>query len=183
MNENIKEIALRLRGLRDVLDIELSEMAAVCAVTTQQYELYESGEVDIPVGMLYNISKNYGVEMSALLFGEEAHMDSYFLTRKGKGAAIKRSKAYKYQSLAAGFAQRKANPFLVKIVPNNNEKIHLNSHEGQEFNMVIEGRMLFMIDGKELILDEGDSIYFDSSRPHGMKALDGKNIKMLAIII
>ncbi len=183
MNEHIKEIALRLRGLRDVLDIEREEMAAVCAVTTEQYEQYESGEKDIPVGMLYNISKSYGVEMSALLFGEDPHMGSYFLTRKGKGAAIKRSKAYKYQSLAAGFAQRKADPFLVKIVPNETSSIHLNSHEGQEFNMVLEGRMLFSIDGKELILEEGDSIYFDSARPHGMKALDGKNIKMLAIII
>ncbi len=183
MNENIKEIALRLRGLRDALDIELDEMATVCAVSPEKYERYESGEVDIPVGMLYNISKSYGVEMSTLLFGEEPHMGSYFLTRKGKGAAIKRSKAYKYQSLAAGFSHRKANPFLVKITPSDDKPIHLNSHEGEEFNMVLDGRMLFTIDGKELILEEGDSIYFDSSRPHGMKALDGKNIKMLAIII
>ncbi len=183
MNEHIKEIALRLSGLRDVLDLEIAEVAQVCGVSQEQYELYESGTVDIPVGMLYSISKRYNVEMSALLFGEEPHMDSYFLTRKGTGAAVKRSKAYKYRSLAAGFAQRKADPFLVKVAPNDDESIHLNSHEGQEFNMVLEGRMSMVVDGKELILEEGDSIYFDSTRPHGFKALDGKTIKLLAIII
>ncbi|MFI3288146.1 MAG: cupin domain-containing protein [Rikenellaceae bacterium] len=183
MNEHIKEIAQRLVGLRDVLDLEVSEVAQVCGITCEEYEAIETGEVDIPVGMLYSISKRYGVEMGVLLFGEEPHMDSYFLTRKGAGAAVKRRKAYKYQSLAAGFAGRKASPFLVKLEPSDNQHVTLNSHEGQEFNMLLEGRMKIMIDGKELILNEGDSIYFDSTRPHAIKALDGKPVKLLAVII
>ncbi|MFR9495037.1 MAG: cupin domain-containing protein [Rikenellaceae bacterium] len=183
MNQHIKEIAQRLIGLRDVLDLEIAEVAEVCGVTAEQYELYESGSTDIPVGILYNISKRYGVEMSALLFGQEPHMESYFLTRKGTGAAVKRSKAYKYQSLAAGFARRKANPFLVKVLPNDCDKATPNSHEGQEFNMVLEGKMLLTIDGKELILEEGDSIYFDSTRAHHLKALDNRTLKLLVVII
>ncbi len=183
MNEHIAEIAMRLRGLRDVLEIEASEVAAVCSVSCEQYEAYEAGESDIPVGLLYTISKHYGVEMSALMFGAEAHMDSYFLTRKGAGASVDRTAAYKYQSLAAGFARRAANPFLVRIEPNDSPAPTLNSHEGEEFNMVLSGRMLLMIDGKELTLEAGDSIYFDSTRPHAMKALDGEAIEMLAVII
>jgi hypothetical protein len=35
----------------------------------------------------------------------------------------------------------------------------------------------------ELVLFEGDSIYFDATKPHGMKALNGKEVKFLAIII
>ncbi|MFI3286202.1 MAG: XRE family transcriptional regulator [Rikenellaceae bacterium] len=182
MNEHIKEIALRLRGLRDVLDLEVPEVAQICGVSTEQYEIYESGTVDIPVGLLYSISKHYSVEMSALLFGEEPHMDSYFLTRKDTGATVQRHKAYKYQSLAAGFAKRNANPFMVKVAPNEGD-ITLNTHEGQEFTMVIEGRMLAVIDGKELILEEGDSLFFDSLHPHGFKALDGKSLKFLSVII
>lgn len=179
----IKEIAMRLVGLRDVLDLDPNEMAETCGVTLEKYLEFESGKIDIPVGMLYNISKKYNIEMSTLLFGEEPRMDSYFLTRKNCGAAVERTKAYKYQSLAAGFAQRKASPFLVKVAPSETTEITLNSHEGQEFNMVIEGRMLITIDGKELIMNEGDSIYFDSTRPHGIKALDNKTLKILAVII
>ncbi len=183
MNEHIKDIALRLKGLRDALDLERSEVAEVCGVTAEQIELYESGTTDIPVGMLYSISKHYNIEMSTLMFGQEPHMSSYFLTRKGTGAAVNRREAYKYQSLAAGFASRKANPFLVQVMPSNNDIASSNSHEGQEFSMVLEGRMLIIIDGKELVLEEGDSIYFDSERPHMLKALDDKTLTLLTIII
>ncbi len=183
MNQQIKDIALRLRGLRDVLDLEIGEIAEVCGLTAEQYELYESGSTDIPVGMLYTISKHYKIEMSALMFGQEAHMSSYFLTRKGTGAAVKRREAYNYQSLAAGFASRKDNPFLVQVMPSNNDIATFNAHEGHEFSMVLEGRMLIIIDGKELILEEGDSIYFDSERPHLLRALDEKILTILTIII
>ena len=121
--------------------------------------------------------------MSALMFGDEAHMTSYFLTRKDKGAVVERSKAYKYQSLAAGFANRKSDPYIVTVEPNETQQMHLNSHIGQEFNLLLEGRMQIQIEDKTLVLETGDSIYFDSSRLHGMKALDESPVKFLAIIL
>lgn len=181
MNE-IKQIAERLKGLRDALELSEKEMASVCGISEEEYTAYESGEKDIPVSALHCIAHKYGVELTSLLFGEEARMNAYFLTRKGQGMAVERTKAYKYQSLAAGFKNRKADPFIVSVEPND-KSINQNSHSGQEFNMVLEGRLLLNMNGKELILEEGDSIYFDSNLPHGMKALDGKTVKFLAIII
>ena len=109
-------------------------------------------------------------------------MNTYFLTRAGKGISVERTKAYKYQSLAAGFKNRKADPFIVTVEPND-QPMHYNTHQGQEFNLVIEGKMLLCVGGKELTLNPGDSIYFNSSLPHGMKALDGKTVRFLAIIM
>ena len=118
------------------------------------------------------------------MFGDEPKMSSYFVTRKGKGITVERVKAYKYQSLAAGFSKRKADPFLVTVHPKEeDEPMFLNSHPGQEFNMVLSGRLLLSINGKELILEEGDSIYFNSELPHGMKALDGEKVCFLAMIM
>jgi quercetin dioxygenase-like cupin family protein len=182
MNEQIKQIAERLKGLRDALEISEKEIAAVCDISVDEYLSYESGNKDIPVGILHCIAYKYGVELTSLLFGEDPHMQTYYLTRKGQGTAMERTKAYKYQSLAAGFKGRKADPFVVTVEPNDNP-IHQNTHPGQEFNMVLSGRMLFSLNGKEVILAEGDSIYFDSNLPHGMKALDGKTVKFLAIIV
>ena len=147
----------------------------------EEYLGFESGEKDIPVSVLQNISKRYKVELTALLFGEEPKMKSYFLTRAGQGTAMERTRAYKYQALAAGFAGRKADPFVVTVDPSEND-IHLNSHNGQEFNYVIEGSMLLRVGGHELTLNTGDSLYFDATQPHGMKALDEKPVKFLAII-
>lgn len=181
MNEQIREIAQRLVGLRDLLAIKPDEVAAVCNIPVEEYLDYESGEKDIPVSILQNISKKYNVELTALLFGEEPKMKTFFLTRAGQGTAMERTRAYKYQALAAGFAGRKADPFVVTVEPSENN-IHLNSHNGQEFNFVIEGSMLLSVGGHELTLNEGDSLYFDATQPHGMKALDGKPVKFLAII-
>ena len=184
MNEQIKQIAERLAGLRDALEITPEEMAKVCNLTPEQYMKLESGTVDISVSVLHQISQAYGVELTTLMFGDEPKMSSYFVTRAGKGISIERTKAYKYQSLASGFMNRTADPFIVTVEPKpENEPIHYNSHSGQEFNLVLEGRMMLSIDGKDLILNEGDSLYFNSKLPHGMKALDGKKVRFLAVIM
>ena len=184
MNEQIQQIAERLAGLRDALEITPEEMAKVCNLTTEQYLLLESGTVDISVSVLHQITLAYGVELTTLMFGDEPKMSTYFITRNGKGVAVERTKAYKYQSLAAGFVGRKADPFLVTVHPKpEDEPMYLNSHPGQEYNMVLKGRLLLQINNKDLILEEGDSIYFNSELPHGMKALDGEKVSFLAVIL
>ncbi|WP_300703564.1 cupin domain-containing protein [Bacteroides sp.] len=182
MDEQIKQIAERLRGLRDVLELTSEDIARDCDISAEEYRLAETGDFDISVSMLQKIARHYGVALDALMFGEEPKMSSYFLTRAGKGVSIERTKAYKYQSLASGFMNRNADPFIVTVEPND-EPIHYNSHSGQEFNLVLEGRMMLSIEGKDLILNEGDSLYFNSKLPHGMKALDGKNVRFLAVIM
>lgn len=184
MNEQIKQIAERLVGLRDALEISAEEMAKSCNLSTEKYLELESGTIDISVSLLHQIAQAYGIELTTLMFGDEPKMNSYFVTRKGKGIAVERTKAYKYQSLAAGFSKRKADPFMVTVHPKqDDEPIYLNSHAGQEYNYVISGRLLIQINGKDLILEEGDSIYFNSELPHGMKALDGENVCFLAVIL
>ena len=181
MDDQIKQIAERLRGLRDVLELTAEDIARDCEISAEEYRLAETGDYDISVSMLQKIARKYEIALDALMFGEEPKMSSYFLTRAGKGTSIERTKAYKYQSLAAGFMNRNADPFIVTVEPT--EPIHYNSHSGQEFNLVLEGRMMISIDGKDLILNEGDSLYFNSKLPHGMKALDGKTVRFLAVIM
>lgn len=184
MSDQIKQIAERLRGLREVLDLTPEEVAESCQLSVENYLGMESGEKDISVSALQKIARKYGVALDVLMFGEEPKMSSYFLTRYGTGVSVERTKAYKYQSLASGFRGRKVDPFIVTVEPKpENTPIYFNSHEGQEFNLVIEGRMLLNINGKELVLNPGDSLYFDSSVPHGMMALDGKTVKFLAVIM
>jgi transcriptional regulator with XRE-family HTH domain len=184
MNEQIKQIAKRLAGLRDVLEISVEDIAKVCNISAEDYIRLESGTVDISVSLLHTIAQAYDIELTVLMSGDEPKMNAYFVTRKDKGVAVERTKAYKYQSLAAGFTKRKADPFMVTVHPKpDSEPIYLNTHAGQEYNYVINGRLLLQINGKDLVLEEGDSIYFNSELPHGMKALDGKNVCFLAIIL
>jgi quercetin dioxygenase-like cupin family protein len=182
MNEQIKQIAERLQGLRDSLDLSVAEMAGRCKRTTKEIQQYETGDTDIPMSFLFDVAQHFNIDTSTLISGEEPRMKSYFLTRYGKGISIERNKAYKYQALASGFKHPKSEPFEVTVEPDEQE-MHLNSHEGEEFDYVLEGRLLLHFNGKELILNSGDSIYFDSSYPHGMKALDNQPVKFLALIV
>jgi len=182
MEEQIKQIADRIRGLRDSLDITVEEMAKRCKRTPDEIRLYEAGKTDIPMSFLFDVAQQFNIATSTLISGEEPRMTSYFLTRFGKGKSVERNKAYKYQALASGFKQPQAEPFEVTVEPND-EEMHLNSHEGEEFNYILEGRLLLRINDKNLILNPGDCIYFDSSNQHGMKALDNHPVKFLAIIL
>ena len=144
MDEQIKQIAERLRGLRDVLELSVDTLVEECELTKEEYLHAESGQYDISVSMLQKIARRYNIALEALMFGEEPKMSTYFITRSGKGTSIERRKAYKYQSLAAGFMNRHADPFIVTVEPkNDDEPMQQNSHNGQEFNLVLKGGMLF----------------------------------------
>ena len=184
MDEQIRQIGERLQGLRDALDLSIEEMASDCQISVEQYQAIELGESDISVSTLQRIARRFEIPLDVLMFGEEPKMSAYFLTRKGTGISVERTKAYKYESLASGFRNRKTDPFIVTVEPKPEDTpMYYNTHSGQEFNLVIEGRLLLSINGKELVLNPGDSLYFDSSLPHGMKALDGKTVKFLAIVM
>ena len=182
MNTQIKQIAERLCGLRDALDLTIAQAAEQCGISEAEYARYESGANDIPMSFICQVAQTFGVETSALFSGTDPHSLAYFVTRKGTGASIERTKAYKYQSLAHGFRNAKAEPYEVTVEPSD-KAIHLNSHTGQEFNLILEGIMQLQIGDNNITLNEGDSIYFDATKPHGMKALGGKKVKFLAVII
>jgi transcriptional regulator with XRE-family HTH domain len=182
MNTQIKQIAERLRGLRDALDLTIGQAAEKCGVPEADYARYESGTSDIPMSFICEVAQTFGVETTALISGDDPHSLAYFVTRKGTGASVERTKAYKYQALAHGFRHAKAEPFEVTVEPSN-QPITMNTHPGQEFNLMLEGTMQLRISENDITLNEGDSIYFDSTKPHGMKALGGKKVKFLAVIV
>lgn len=169
--------------MREVLDIPVEEIAALCGVTPGHYLSMEAGEADPSVYRLSKISRRYGISLDVLLFGEEPRMKGYFLTRRGQGLAVERSKDYKYQSLGSGFQGRSVDPFLVTVDPlPGNANHNKNSHEGQEFDLVLEGELEITIGDKVLLLHEGDSIYFDASRSHCMRAVGGKPVKFVCVV-
>jgi quercetin dioxygenase-like cupin family protein len=184
MDEQLKQIGERLKGLRDVLDLTAQEVADTVGISLDKYEKIEAGELDITISNLMKIARKYGVSTEELIFAESPHMKSYYVTRKGQGMSIERTKAYKYQSLVGGFVNHKADVFIVTVEPKPEaHTIYKNSHPGQEFNLILEGTMELYIGGKTMVLEEGDSIYFDSTKPHGMKAIGNKAVKFLAFTV
>lgn len=184
MTEQIELIAERIKGLREINGTSAETLSQELGVSTDTFLQYESGKIDIPVGFLYKLAHKYGIELSALLSGENPRLRVYCVVRKDKGLNIERRKQYKHESLAYNFINKKAEPFLVRIEPKQTAApVEFNSHPGQEFNYVIEGTMKIIIDGHEIVLNQGDSVYYDSNYKHAMEALNNVPVKMLAVII
>jgi len=187
MQEKIREIAARVREMRGLCDFGPDDMAEHIAVSREQYLRYENGEEDIPASVLYNIAQKLQMDMATLLTGDNPRVNIFAVTRKGRGVTVERRKDYGYQNIAAQFANKKGEFFIVTVGVNadakNEAKPHLNAHPGQEFNYVLEGKMKVYIHKNEIILEPGDAIYFDSSHAHAMEALDGRPVKFLAVIL
>jgi transcriptional regulator with XRE-family HTH domain len=184
MNEEIQLIAERIRELREISGISAEALAQELGVSQSVLLQYESGAVDIPVGFLSKIARKFGIELAAILTGENPRLHIYCVVRKDKGLRVERRKQYKYESLASNFINKKAEPFIVRIEPNaETAPMEFNAHPGQEFNYIIEGTMKIVIDTHEIILNAGDSIYYDSGHNHAMKAMNQTTVKMLAIVL
>jgi quercetin dioxygenase-like cupin family protein len=183
MTEKVKQIAMRIKGLREISGATAEQIARELKVPKAEYEKYENGTADIPVSFLYEVAQKFDVELTALLTGEEPRLKTYALVRGAKALSVERRKEYKYKDLAYNFIGKKAEIFMVTAEPGKGKKPHAYSHPGQEFNYIIKGSLKVTIDGNEVELDEGDSLYFNSGKAHRMEAMHGKPAKFLAVIL
>lgn len=182
MQETLEEVGSRLRELRELSKVTVEDMADYLKMPVEKYNCYEGGKLDIPASSLIEIARKLDVDMGLLLTGREPKMNIFTVTRAGEGVEMERRKQYDYQSLAGKFVHKKAEPFIVTIKPRKGA-LSDYSHPGQEFEYVLEGTLKIHIHDHEIILDTGDSIFFDSSYKHAMEALNDKPVKLLAVVM
>jgi quercetin dioxygenase-like cupin family protein len=139
--------------------------------------------VEIPVSYLFTVAQECGIDLTVLVSGGEAHLRQYSLVRKGEGLAVERRKDYDYKSLAYRFTGRRMEPFLIRVPPKAPEQVNTAAHAGQEFIYMLEGRLEITLAGRPEILEPGDSLYFNSETPHGLRALGDSDALFLDVIL
>ena len=186
MDYKIREVAGRIRELREISGLTVEEMAQHTGVSVDEYIACEAGNRNLSIAFLYRCVLIFGVDMSDLLEGRSAKLRSYALTRKGEGQRIEEAHHMVGYNLAADFRNRIALPLYMEIKYRPGaefEDIELVTHEGQECDIVIRGQMKIQIGSKTEILRAGDTIYYDSSIPHGMTAVNGEDCAFYAIVL
>ena len=181
-----KEVAARIRELRLITGLSVEEMAQRTDLTVEEYTQCEEGNRNLSIAFLYRCTLSFGVDMGDLLEGKSPKLRSYALTRKGDGQRIEEAHHMVGFNLAAGFRNRIALPLYMEIAYRSGaeyEDIQLVTHEGQECDIVIRGHMRIQIGGHSEVLHPGDCIYYDSSTPHGMIAVDGEDCAFYAIVL
>ena len=180
MNDQIKQIAQRIRELREILDVDAADLAKQVNVSVAEYNRYENAESDIPIGVIYAVAAALNVDPTVLLTGDAPRMSDYTIVRQGRGVSMERYKGYKFSSLAFNYIGRQFDPMVVDLEPMENPP-ELVVHGGQEFNYVLKGTVQLVIGSREFLLEAGDSAFFNPMTPHGQRAVGGP-VKFLTII-
>jgi transcriptional regulator with XRE-family HTH domain len=180
--KEMREIGQRIQGLREACEVSREDMAADLEVSLETYANWEESGADVPISAIYHMAQRFGVEFTEILTGTAAKLNTFQVVRAGKGREVERYPGYHFEDLAFRYQNKIMQPLEVTINPSD-EPAKLVQHSGQEFNLVLEGAMEFYIGGKTIVLEEGDSIYFDSTKPHGMLAMGDKAVKFLAFTV
>ena len=182
----LEKVALRIKEMRQIMGYTSVQMAELTEISEEQYLAYESGNVDLPFTFIHKCAKAYGIEITDLLEGHSAKLSGYTVTRKGDGLITASEDGITIQALASQFRQKLATPYWVTYQYSDElqtKPISTVTHTGQEFDMVIKGSLRFRVGDHEELLNEGDSIFFKSSTPHGMIAINGEDCVFLSVVM
>ena len=186
VSNQLLDVALRIREMREIVGYSEAQMAEKTEVSLELYREYEAGMADLPFTFMHKCAKIFGLELTELLEGHSAKLSGYTVTRKGKGMVTASEDGITIQDMAAMFRQKLATPYWVTYQYSEDlqdEPIHTTTHDGQEFDLVLKGAMRIKVGEHEEVLREGDSIFYKSSTPHGMIAIDGQDCVFLSMIM
>ncbi len=182
----IKEMARRIVELREIQGLTVAEMAEKTGVSEEEYRICEMGQQDLNFAFLYRCAQALNVDVTDIIEGQSPTLKSYVMTKRGEGQRIEQAHGMTYFNLAAAFRNRIAEPLYVRSQYSyeaEHSPIELTTHAGQECDIVIEGQLKVQVGDHQEILSAGDSIYYDSSAPHGMVAVGGQDCLFYAIVL
>ena len=186
LDYKIKEMAARIRELREIEGLTTEQMAQKTGVSVEEYLACENGFSDLNFAFIYRCALAFNVDVTDIIEGCSPTLKSYTVTRRGKGQKIEQAHGMTYYNLAASFQNRIAEPLYVRSVYSEaaqHRDIELTTHAGQECDLIIEGKLKVQVGEHKVILEPGDSIYYDSATPHGMIAVDGQDCLFYAIVL
>ena len=182
----LKEMASRIKEMREIIGYSVRQMAAMVEVSEAEYAAVEAGNVDPQFTFLHKCALAFGVDITALLEGHSAKLSSYQVTRRGQGPVTAKETGIEIRNMAAMFQNRLATPYYVTYDYDDklqNAPIHTTTHAGQEFDVVMEGQLKVRVGEHVETLGPGDSIFYKSSTPHGMIAVGGRACTFIAMVM
>jgi transcriptional regulator with XRE-family HTH domain len=189
IKQEIREMKLgeKVRGLRQDQRLTLQALADITGLSKPLLSQIENDQVTPPIATLLKIANGLGVGIH-FFFEEAGDRQKFVLTRGEQAATSKRrpgkdmAQGYKYKPLAPGIRQKKVEPFLVEFEQRAWDNSLYYSHEGVEFLYLLDGELEFHYADQVMRLLPGDSIYYESSEPHGYVSIGEIQARAVAVL-
>lgn len=187
MNEALASLDLgnQVRNLRNKRSLTLQDLADLTGLSKPNLSQIENNFVTPPIATLLKIATALGVPIG-YFFQEAPQQRNMIVVRKEdrygvvKGPHISHI-GYQYEPLAYPKIDKSMEPFIVVMEEREASDIVFNNHSGEEFLYVLDGKLEFCYGDNRVILEEGDSLYFDSIVPHGYRGIDGSARTLVVI--
>jgi transcriptional regulator with XRE-family HTH domain len=177
------EIGKQIRLLRKSKGLTLEELALRSGFSKGYLSKVENSDKAPPVSTLVTIAEVLQVSISEI-FGEPQDRISFSLVRKGERESVAKDGiefGYSYDTLAHNFPHKHMAPYVLTI-PTGINPFPFFQHKGEEIFLVLEGCVRFVHGDREVVLEEGDCIYFDASLPHRGYAHEVDQAKCLIVV-
>jgi transcriptional regulator with XRE-family HTH domain len=190
IREQVKELQLgwKIRRLRQERRMTLQDLAEATGLSKPLLSQIENEQVIPPLATLLRISKAFKINLHTF-FQEEGTTGKCLLVRAGESRKMQRRRPedggmmpYAYHSLAFGKKNRSMEPFLVEFEARKWTDEVMVSHEGEEFLFLLEGELEFHYGNQVITLFPGDSVYYESSEPHGYVAKSALRPRAVAVL-
>ena len=168
MSENFvtegESLGARLRARRKAIGKTMQQVADEASLTIGFISQIERGISTPSLASLYNVAKalDASVDMFVSRKPERTHS---VVTHAGARQTYKIDGTSRfYEFLERGFPDAKLNACLSHVPPGHASE--MMSHEGEDFVYLVAGEMLYEVDGVAYDLKAGDTLHFDSRKPH-----------------
>ncbi len=177
-----KLIGKKLKATRLRNDMTIQELSESSKVSSNMISRIERGLTTPSVEIIVRLANAFG--MSINYFVEEAEKGSTIVhTKKGQGEPIFFFEdKHQIISLTQGLRDPNFTVFFDTIEPNCGSGDGGMIHSGEEFALVVEGALEFIIDDERFVLEEGDSIVFKASLPHRWRNLHQGKTNVLWVV-
>lgn len=186
--DNTKIVGEKIKSLRETKEITVEELSERSGLSPEQINRIEEN-IDLPsLAPLIKIARVLGVRLGTFL-DDQTEVGPVVCRKSDTSDTISFSnnathsrRHMQYHSLSKSKADRHMEPFIIDVAATGETDFILSSHEGEEFIMVMEGIMEISYGKNTYVLEEGDSIYYDSIVPHHVHAYEGQAAKILAVV-
>jgi transcriptional regulator with XRE-family HTH domain len=180
-------VGKHVRAFRESLGMTVQQFAERTGFSAALLAQIENRMVSPSLGTLVKIANTFGTTVSSFIGGKEER--EFSIVRKEDRTTVSRvglkeggKSTYSYESLGAGKAGRKMEPFLVRLQPLSGSPTARSAHDGEEFLFVLSGKVTVCLGNLSDVLEEGDSVYYNSTIPHLVHSADEREALILAVI-
>jgi transcriptional regulator with XRE-family HTH domain len=186
--ENKNSLGKKVQLFREMRNLSLEEVSKRSGLCVDEIEKIEKGDLIPSLTPLIKIARVLGTRLGSFLDDDENL--GPVVTRKETHTSITRfsnrdgavSSDLDFFSLAQNKTSRHMEPFLIDIHPLSEKEYRMSSHEGEECIYVLSGSIEVKYGSETHVLNEGDSIYYDSIVEHHVHSASGEAAKILAVI-